>query len=96
MERPQKTIKLPGGQTVVMKTYLTAREVLGVAKETEDTDAKKVTNFERAAQLLSLAVISIDDAKENLSEYAQDLPVQDYTALVTEVTNLVQGFTKAE
>ena len=87
-------IELPGGQKVVMKTYLTAREVLGVM-ETESAEAKMVSNFERAAQLVSIAAISIDGTTENLSDYAQDLPVQDYTALITAITELIQGFTKA-
>ena len=93
-ERETKTVTLPSGKTATLKVFLTAREVLGIVKEQEEGTAPD--KFAQAEKLMEIAVTEVDGVKEKIAEYAQDLPVQDYLALVKEVTALIEGFQEAK
>ena len=91
---------MPSGKSATLKVFLTAREVLGIVKENEPAadgaEAKPVDKFAQAEKLMEIAVTEVDGVKEKIAEYAQDLPVQDYLALVNEVTKLIEGFPAAK
>jgi hypothetical protein len=99
MERPTKTLKTPGGHTVVIKEYLTAREVDGILRELfkdrESTDAKvsvpMVLGIDRNTALVKCALISFDDIKENPFDALQDLPASEYAFVLKEVQELANG-----
>jgi len=82
-ERPTKEFTTPGGLKVVIKTYLTAREAMPVI------DGKTLTDMERSQKLAAAAIVSIDGATEGVDEKLLDLPVQEYTAILTEITALI-------
>jgi hypothetical protein len=90
MDRPTKQFTTPGGLNVVIKTYLTAREAMPVI------DGKTLTDMERSQKLASEAIISIDGATEGLSDKLLDLPIQEYTAILAEITELISDLKPAK
>jgi hypothetical protein len=101
MERQNHEITTPGGHTVVVKEYLTAREVNGVLTDlfktqevSADDKAPKLSmlvGIQRNIKLVEAAVVSLDGSTDNLAERLQDLPSKDYTAVHTEVKGLADG-----
>ena len=99
--RPTREITTPLGHKVVVKDYLTAREVNGVLTELfksqeispEDKNPRisLIVGIQRNVKLVEAAVISLDDSTENLSDRLQDLPVTEYTAILNEVKGLADG-----
>jgi hypothetical protein len=77
-ERTTKELVTPSGHKVVIKEYLTAREMLPILKSTDD-------NIDKNMKTLALAIVSIDGATENVSELVQDLPLTDYLFISKEV-----------
>jgi hypothetical protein len=103
-ERETKEITTPGGKKVVVKTYLTAREVNAVltelfksqeisADEARDGNPRVslVMGIQRNVKLVEAAVVSLDDSIENMSERLQDLPSSEYAAILKEVKGLAEG-----
>jgi hypothetical protein len=88
---------------VVLKTYLTGREVNTVLKQifgsqevsTQDgTPLAKLSmtvGIERNIKLIEAAVVSLDGSMENLADRLQDLPSAEYTAILGEVKALADG-----
>jgi hypothetical protein len=101
MERTNHEITTPRGFKVVVKGYLTAREVNAVLtdlfKSQEISAADKspklsmLVGIQRNVKLIETAVISLDGSIENVAERLQDLPSKDYTAILTEVKGLADG-----
>jgi len=103
MERETKEFTTPGGRKLVVKTYLTAREVNNALKaifgsqevSTQDgvtqTKLPMVVGIERNIRLVEAAVVSLEGSTENLAERLQDLPSAEYTAILSEVKGLADG-----
>ena len=97
-----KTIKTQSGREVVLRTFITARDMrilkalyLAVAKfdvkggEVFDVDAKKAEEIEN--KTLELVVVSVDGDKEGIVEKLLEFPSSDYNEVfeaVGEVTGL--------
>jgi hypothetical protein len=82
-ERETKEFTTPGGHKLVLKTYLTAREAMPVI------DKQDLTGTQKAQELASSAIVSMDGSNEGISEKLLDLPLQEYTAILKELTELV-------
>jgi hypothetical protein len=101
MERTTHEFKTPGGHTVTVKDYLTAREVNGVLTElfksqevSADDKAPRLSmlvGIQRNIKLIEAAVLSLDGTSETLADRLQDLPAADYTAILNEVKGLADG-----
>ena len=103
MERETKEFTTPGGNKLVLKTYLTGREVNNVLKQifgsqevssqggVPQTKLSMVVGIERNIKLIETAVASLDGSSENLADRLQDLPSKDYAAILNEVKNLADG-----
>jgi hypothetical protein len=104
MERETKEFTTPGGHKIVLKTYLTAREVHNVltdlfkGQDVSTDEAKSgasrismVIGIQRNIKLVEAAVISLDGSNDNITERLQDLPASEYTAILNEVKPLAEG-----
>ena len=100
MDRPTKEITTPSGVKVVVKTYLTAREVNDTLKEilatTEVSPDAKVTlsaivGIERNIKLVEAAVQTLDGSSENIPERLGDLPITDWQFILKEAGVLAEG-----
>ena len=100
MDRPTKEITTPGGVTVVVKTYLTAREVndtlkqiLGTTGVSPDTkiELSAVVGIDRNIKLVEAAVVSLDGSSENIPERLGDLPINDWQFILKEAGLLADG-----
>jgi len=99
--RPTKEFTSPLGHKVIVKEYLTAREVNNVLTDlfqsqeiaTDDKSPKLslLIGIKRNVKLVEAAVVSLDDETENLADRLQDLPVSEYTAILNEVKGLADG-----
>ncbi len=99
--RPQREITTPLGHKVVVKDYLTAREVNGVLTElfksqeisAEDKNPRLslIVGIQRNVKLVEAAVVSLDNSTETCADRLQDLPVTEYTAILNEVKGLADG-----
>jgi hypothetical protein len=101
MERKTREITTPGGHTVSVKEYLTAREVNAVLAElfksqevSADDKNPRVSlliGIQRNVKLVEAAVVSLDGSADNLSDRLQDLPASEYSAILNEVKGLAEG-----
>jgi hypothetical protein len=100
MDRPTKEITTPGGVTVVVKTYLTAREVndtlkqiLGTTGVSPDTkiELSAVVGIDRNIKLVEAAVVSLDGSTENIPERLGNLPINDWQFILKEAGLLADG-----
>jgi hypothetical protein len=93
MQRETKEIVLTTtGKKVLVKTYLTGREVTGVMK----AKASK-SDVEVATDLIGVAVVSVDGVTENVTDLVLDLPIADYLTIANTIKDLSGGnFQKAE
>jgi hypothetical protein len=101
MERKTHELTTPGGNTVVVKDYLTAREVNAVLTElfksqevstSDQTPKLSLTlGIQRNVKLVEAAVISLNGSTENLADQLQDLPMTEYAAILKEVQGLANG-----
>lgn len=89
-----KEITTPSGKKVALKEYITAGEFLDINDAKDGTDLSKV---ELSKRLVSLAVVSIDGATEDITNALRALPLADYLLIGKEVTKLLNGdFTEAK
>lgn len=88
--RPTKPFVTPGGHNLVVKTYLTARELLPI------TDDKDLKESDKTIKLAEAGIVSFDGITENIGEILLDLPITEYTAIVKELTGLVSDLTEAK
>lgn len=101
MNGETKEIKTKSGVVVVLKTYLTGREMrelrdifLRNAEMKTEGDTTKieglkgsiVTEVENKA--IELAVVSLNGENENILESVLDLPAEDYEEIITEVNKI--------
>jgi hypothetical protein len=86
-ERKSQELRTPGGHAIVMKEYITAREFMPIIKDTS-ANPTPADNVEKALKMIEVAVISIDGVTDNLKEVVQDLPLEDYIFVTTEVSRL--------
>jgi hypothetical protein len=104
MERTNHEFTTPGGRKVLIKDYLTAREVNSVlseifkSQEVSTDEARSGTSkvsllvgIQRNIKLIEAAVISLEGSTENLADRLQDLPASEYTAILNQVKNLADG-----
>ena len=104
-DRETKNITTPGNHIVVLKTYLTGREVndikralFGAVSVERGEDGKPVVPhyplalaLDREKKLLEYTVVSIDSATENAADKVQDLVSTDYKFVVGEAEKAVDG-----
>jgi hypothetical protein len=104
MERETKEFTTPGGRQVIVKTFLTAREVNNVLRQifgSQEVSAQAdgspqaklsmVVGIERNIKLIETAVVSLEGSTENLADRLQDLPATEYTTILNEVKTLADG-----
>jgi hypothetical protein len=104
MERETKEFTTPGGRQVIVKTFLTAREVNNVLRQifgSQEVSAQAdgspqaklsmVVGIERNIKLIETAVVSLEGSTENLADRLQDLPAAEYTTILNEVKTLADG-----
>lgn len=103
-ERETKEFTTPGGLKLVVKTYLTGREVndvlrklFGAREVSAQADGSAATKLpisagiDRNIFLIEAAVVSFDGSAENIIDRIQDLPSKEYTAILNEVKGLADG-----
>jgi len=103
-ERETKEFTTPGGLKLVVKTFLTGREVNEVLKklfgareisaQSDGSAAAKLpiaTGIDRNVFLIEAAVVSFEGSAENILERILDLPAKEYTAILNEVKSLADG-----
>lgn len=102
-ERETKEIKA-GNHTIVVKTYLTAREAnalkaliqskIGYTIEdgiqTQKLNLDGTYLMEQELKALELVVVSLDGKTENVLELIQDLPADQYQKIVNGVNAVTQ------
>jgi hypothetical protein len=89
-ERQTKQFETPGGRKLVIKTYLTAREVMPV------TDEKNLKQSEKTQKLAEAGIVSIDGSTENIGDTLLDLPLSEYTSIIKELTGLISDLTETK
>jgi len=82
-DRPTRELTTSGGHTLVIKTYLTAREMLPIS------DKPEMPNSEKTAAILNQAVVSLNGSTDTISDRLLDLPLNEYTEIVKEVTAII-------
>ena len=87
MERSTKELETPSGHKVIVKEYLTAREMMPILKTALAT-ATTADNIEKALKVMELAIVSVDGATEDCVETVQDFPLGDYIYLQKEIAAL--------
>lgn len=100
-ERETKTVSLPSGTQVVLKTYLTARENMAIDKVLmqgakvrtvagnaviEDMDISAVQESEKES--IKQLVVSVNGSAENNLERILDFSLDDYNALIAEINTV--------
>ena len=104
-ERETRNVTTPGNHVVVLKTYLTGREVndikralFGSVSIERGEDGKPVVPqyplalaIDREKKLLEYTVASLDGIAENAADKVQDLTSTDYKFVVTEAEKAVDG-----
>ena len=105
MERETRNVTTPGGKIVVLKTYLTGKEVneikralFGSVSVERGEDGKPVVPeyplslaLDRERKLLEYTVVSVDGAAEKAVEKVEDLVAGDYRFVVAEAEKAVDG-----
>jgi hypothetical protein len=86
-ERETKEFTTPQGHKLVLKTYLTARELMPI------TDDKDLKDSAKTHKLAEAGIVSLGGDTQNIGERMLDLPVTEYTAIVKELTGLVSDLT---
>lgn len=97
-DRPIKEFITPAGHKLVLKTYLTAREMFAVT----DQDGLKAS--EKTILLAQAGIVTFDGLKDgdkyegsdtifSLSETLLDLPAKEYSAIATELAGLITDLT---
>lgn len=89
-DRATKEFSTPSGTKLVLKTYLTAREMFTV------TDNKDLKDSEKTLKLAEAGIVSLDGSTENIGERLLDMPLADYTSVVKELTSLVSDLTETK
>ena len=104
-ERETRNITTPDNHVIVLKTYLTGREVndikrvlFGSVAIERGEDGKPIVPqyplvlaLDREKKLLEYVVVSIDGSTENPADKVQDLTAADYKFVVTEAEKAVDG-----
>lgn len=89
-ERETKEFVTPAGRKITIKTYLTAREAMPVL------DQADMTGTQKAQKLASAAIISIDGDTTDISEKLLDFSLQEYTATLKELTELISDLNETK
>jgi hypothetical protein len=87
MDRTTKEITTPSGHKIVLKDYLTAREMLPILKTGSPTPTQ-ADSIDKALQMIQAAVVSVDGSTENILDTIQDYPMSDYLFITKEVAGL--------
>jgi hypothetical protein len=107
-ERETKTLTTPNNHSIVVKSYLSGRELNSVkrallqgitAQPERGADGNPVlpevpvvNTIDREEALIRIAVISVDGVIEDAGNKAIDLEGQDYQFVVDEVEKIAKGF----
>lgn len=86
-ERTTKEVVTPSGHKVVVKEYLTVREMMPILQSTTNAPTQ-AENVAKALKMMESSIVSIDEATENIAETIQDFPLADYIFLTKEVAQL--------
>jgi len=90
-ERATEKLTTPSGKIITIKTYLTARETLPIFGN-EQLSAQQKTH-----ELAIAGTVYIDGQNEGIGELLLDLPLPDYTCLLTRIREIADGdFQKAK
>ncbi len=104
MEREIKEVNTPNGYKVVLKTFATAREIqaiegklFGSVKMGIEKGEPAMQGFTPLAQqgveheMIKLLVVSINDVKEGLVDYALDnIKAEDYDFIIAELNEITK------
>ncbi len=104
MERETKEVKTPNGHKVFLKTFATAREIqaiegklFGSVKMGIEKGEPAMQGFTPLAQqgveheMIKLLVVSINDVKEGLVDYALDnIKAEDYDFIIAELNEITK------
>jgi hypothetical protein len=90
MTRDTKEFSTPGGHKIVIKTYLTSREAMPVF------DQADMSGTQKAQKLASAAIVSIDGDANDISEKLLDFSLQEYTATLKEITELISDLAETK
>lgn len=104
-ERETRNITTPGNHVVVLKTYLTGREVNDIKRalfgsvsiERGEDDKPVIPQYplslaiDREKKLLEYTVVNLDGVTENAADKVQDLTSADYKFIVQEAEKAVDG-----
>lgn len=107
MERETTELKI-AGHTLVVKTYLTGREMrevtnkyssavkmdMGMGGTPTMKDIDLTVSGEAEDLKIKLAVVSFDGKTENISDLLLDLPNDDYVAVTKAVFDLIEKKTQ--
>jgi len=108
MERETKTITTPKGKTLVLKTYVNARERNALRSVMIDSMKIDLQNLEGAnelsgsilekseAKLIETVVVSYDGSVENILNRLLDESPEEYDFVVEESGKINKGFTPAK
>lgn len=105
MERETKNVTTPGNHVIVLKTYLTGREVndikralFGSVSIERGEDGKPLVPqyplalaIDREKKLLEYTVVSLDGSADNAADKIQDLTAADYKFVIAEAEKSVEG-----
>lgn len=92
MQRETKEVVTSSGKKIVLKTYLSGREVTEVMKARGDKSDLQV-----AEELIKQAVVSVEGKSENALETLLDLPINEYLEISKAVNELAgASFPKAK
>ena len=94
MERTTKTIKTPGGHSVVMYDYITGGEMQDIARKATK-DGNYGAQIDTGNETVQALVRSLDGSADDLLPRILDLPLPDYQAISNEVQALLDPEKKA-
>jgi hypothetical protein len=104
-ERETRNITTPGNHVVVLRAYLTGREVNDIKRalfgsvtvERGEDGKPSIPEYplalaiDREKKLIESAVVSVDGKAENAPDAILDFPAADYKFVVTEAEKAVDG-----
>jgi hypothetical protein len=86
-ERPTTEVTTPSGHKLVLKTYVTGREMLAI------TDQKNLPESQQLQKLASTVIVSLDDTSEDIETRLLDMPVTEFTEVITEINKIANPTT---
>ena len=89
MQRETKEIVLGTEHKAVIKTYLTYAELEPILE-------KDISNIKKTAEMLKIALVSVDGVEENAFEKLSNFPIGYYAIVAEEISKMVGDFQTAK